>query len=111
MKRPPSRTRARTGCRRDNAAQARRRSARPPRWFTPRPVPSLRASEDHFDDELRADVGEDEREKARERPAHRDASAPSIDMTAAEQRGENEPRNDTEHDLVVEGRGLAEQFF
>src|SRR6476660_3741985 len=66
------------------------------------------SAEDYFEHELAAHVREYQHQKAGERPAHRDAPAPAVEPPAAQQRGENEPRQDTEHGLMIEAHRLAE---
>ncbi len=51
------------------------------------------------------------RNEAGERPAQRDAPAPTVEISPGEQRGEDEPGNHREHGLVVELHRPPEQRF
>src|ERR1700694_2127151 len=69
------------------------------------------ALEDQFEDDLTADVGEQQEGESRERPVHRLAAAPAAEVVADQQAAEDEPGGDAEHGLVREGEGLAEQLL
>src|SRR5574338_1128975 len=76
-----------------------------------RSAPRSAAAEQDLDYEFRAKVRENERDETGERPAHRHAAPPAIDMAAGEQRREDDPRDDAEYGLVIELCRLAEQFL
>ena len=64
-------------------------------------------AQQYLQHELAAEVGEHEGEKAGQRPAHGDATAPAVDTAARQQRRENSPREPCEDRLVAEGHGLC----
>src|SRR6266849_6950464 len=67
------------------------------------------APQDHLEHETAADIGEQQRDKADERPAQRDPSPPAIEIAPGEQRRENKPGSDGEHRLMVEFHRPAEE--
>src|SRR5437870_3525560 len=69
------------------------------------------APQDHFEHEAAADIGEQQRDKADERPAQRDPSPPAVEIAPGEERRENKPGSDSEHRLVVEFHRPAEKRF
>src|SRR6185295_2296951 len=77
---------------------------------TDRARPSA-ALQDQLEDDLRADVGKEERYETREGPAHGLAAAPAAEVMTPQQAAEDRHRNEREHRLVVRLEGLAEELL
>src|SRR3982751_6719576 len=69
------------------------------------------ALQDQLEHDLRADVGEEQRDKAGECPVDRLAPAPAPEVVAPEEPAEDEPRDECENGLVVGLEGLAEELL
>src|SRR6266516_7043287 len=69
------------------------------------------APQDHLEHETAAHIGEQQRDKADERPAQRDPSPPAVEIAPGEERRKNKPGSYGEHRLVVEFHRPAEKRF
>ena len=62
----------------------------------------LYAAKYYFRDETASDVSQNQQKETCERPAQSDSPAPSVSVSAEKQCGENHPRGEGKHGLVVE---------
>src|SRR5258706_7713548 len=77
---------------------------------TDRAWPSA-ALQDQLEDDLRADVGKEERDETREGPVDGLAAAPSAEVMSPQQAAEDRHRDECEPRLVVRLERLAEELF